>query len=27
MRILFPKAGDAGVQVIAPEPAPARELL
>jgi hypothetical protein len=27
MRILFPKAGDAGVQVIAPEPAPPRELL
>ena len=27
IRILFPKAGDAAVQVIAPEPAPPRELL
>jgi hypothetical protein len=27
IRILFPKAGDAGVQLIAPEPAPSRELL
>jgi hypothetical protein len=27
IRILFPKAGDAGVQLIVPEPAPSRELL
>ncbi len=27
IRILFPKAGDAGIQLIAPEPAPPRELL
>ena len=27
IRILFPKAGEAGVQLIAPEPATPRELL